>query len=509
MIPDLTARVDARRLSTNSRLDPETKSAYGQFMTPRPLAQFMASLFGDQEIAAVRLLDAGAGVGSLSAAFVEEFCLRKSRTPSIAATAYELDPVMAAALQATFADCAKTCEIAGIQFDSELLQADFIEDGTDQLLSCPGPLFPAPSSGREYSHAILNPPYKKIKSASTHRRRLRAVGIETSNLYTGFLSLVIKLLAHGGEMVAITPRSFCNGPYFKPFRELLLSEMSLKQIHVIESRTQAFRDDAVLQESIILHAVKHRPQGRVTLSVSEDADFSLLKSRMVDFDQVIHNSDPEQFVHIPSSEAGQNLIGRMYALPNTLQDLGIDASTGPVVDFRLRNYLRKEPETGTAPMIYPAHCQGLFVAWPARNSKKANAIMDAEPAQKWLYTNGHYTVVRRFSAKEERRRVVACIHDPSIVHGEKVGFENHLNVFHCKRQGLSKAVARGLAVYLNSTFYDVCFRQFNGHTQVNVSDLYRLRYPDLEALARLGERIKGFVSPSQKEIDSWIEEELF
>ena len=139
---------------------------------------------------------------------------------------------------------------------------------------------------------ILNPPYKKIKSASTHRRRLRAVGIETSNLYTGFLSLVIKLLAHGGEMVAITPRSFCNGPYFKPFRELLLSEMSLKQIHVIESRTQAFRDDAVLQESIILHAVKHRPQGRVTLSVSEDADFSLLKSRMVDFDQVIHNSDP-------------------------------------------------------------------------------------------------------------------------------------------------------------------------------------------------------------------------
>lgn len=108
MIPDLTARVDARRLSTNSRLDPETKSAYGQFMTPRPVAQFMASLFGDQEIAAVRLLDAGAGVGSLSAAFVEEFCHRKSRTPSIAATAYELDPVMAAALQATFADCART-----------------------------------------------------------------------------------------------------------------------------------------------------------------------------------------------------------------------------------------------------------------------------------------------------------------------------------------------------------------------------------------------------------------
>ena len=478
-------------------------------MTARPVAQFMASLFDEEKIGPVRLLDAGSGVGSLTAAFFEEFCLRGRAVPSIAATAYEIDHVMAEALQTTMADCARVCETAGIGFAYDLLQMDFIEASTSQMLSNPGPLFANPSSGLQFTHAILNPPYKKIHSDSTHRRLLRAVGIETSNLYTGFLSLVINMLARGGEMVAITPRSFCNGPYFKPFRELLLDKMNLKHIHVFESRTDTFRDDEVLQESIIFHAVKRQPQAQVTISTSEGADFTRLRSRSVEFDQVIHPQAPERFIHINTDEGNQRFVEFMYALPNTLQDLGINASTGPVVGFRLGNYLRKKPEPETVPLIYPAHCRGHFVDWPASKGKKSNAIMDVDSTQKWLYPNGHYTVVRRFSSKEERRRVVASIHDPSAVPGEKIGFENHLNVLHRDKHGLTQEVACGLAVYLNSTFYDVCFRQFNGHTQVNVKDLLTLRYPDLAVLERLGERIEGFVFPSQKVVDSWIEQELF
>lgn len=68
----------------------------------------------------------------------------------------------------------------------------------------------------KYSHVIMNPPYKKIKSTSSHRAALRLAGIETSNLYTGFMYLAAQRLRSGGEMVAIVPRSFCNGPYFKP-----------------------------------------------------------------------------------------------------------------------------------------------------------------------------------------------------------------------------------------------------------------------------------------------------
>ena len=88
--------------------------------------------------------------------------------------------------------------------------------------------------------------------------------------------------------------------------------------------------------------------------------------------------------------------------------------------------------------------------------------------------------------------------------GTNIGFENHLNVFHCNHQGLSPELARGLAVYLNSTLYDVCFRQFNGHTQVNVKDLYTLRYPDLATLETLGKRVVDDAFPMQDEIDGWM-----
>ena len=507
-MPSLTERTDARRLITNGRLEPKRKSAYGQYMTARLVAQFMASLFGKKRLGPVRLLDAGAGVGSLTTAFVEEFCQRDEAVSSIVTTAYELDPIMSEALQTTLDDCERVCETAGIQFESNLFQTDFIEASSSQLNSSPGPLFDKLSPELKFTHAILNPPYKKIRSDSAHRLLLRSVGIETSNLYTGFLSLAIKMLAQDGEMVAITPRSFCNGPYFKPFRELLLGEMSLRRIHVFESRTDAFRDDEVLQESIIFHAVKSRPQTQVTLSVSEDASFSKLRSRSVDFDRIVPQAS-ELVIHVVTDEVYQRFLDRMYALPNSLQDLGINASTGPVVDFRVKKHLLKQPEPETVPLIYPDHCRSHFVDWPVCNAKKANAIRNVESVQKWLYPNGHYTVVRRFSSKEERRRIVATIHDPRAVPGEKVGFENHLNVFHRNRKGLTQTVARGLAVYLNSTFYDICFRQFNGHTQVNVKDLLTLRYPDLAVLERLGERIEGFVFPSQEVIDSWTEQELF
>src|SRR5260370_14200548 len=109
---------------------------------------------------------------------------------------------------------------------------------------------------RRFDCAILNPPYKKINSDSKTRLMLREVGVETSNLYTGFLSVVLMLLASGGELVAITPRSFCNGPYFKPFRELLLNTLALRRIHVFESRQVAFKEDDVLQENVIFHGVK-------------------------------------------------------------------------------------------------------------------------------------------------------------------------------------------------------------------------------------------------------------
>ena len=499
---NLTEAVDARRIEVNNGIGVVNKSIHGQFMTPAPIARFMASLFRTQEIGKVKLLDAGAGIGSLTAAFIEDSANRTNHTSHISATAYEIDPILVKELKTTLSDCNQICEEAGINFLHEIIQRDFIIDGANQIHD-------DGVHAQQYTHAILNPPYKKIHSESNHRLQLRSVSIETSNLYTGFLAIAIKLLKNGGELVAITPRSFCNGPYFKTFRRLLLQEMCLVSIHTFESRTDAFRDDKVLQENIILYATKGQPQGSIRLSISQNADLSHMRSRMVNFSQLVNPDDKDSFIHIITNEEDQRLVDRMMNLPCTLDDLGIGASTGPVVDFRLKEYLRNDPEPNTVPLIYPTHCKDNFVKWPLRNSKKPNAIVDCEPVEKWLYPNGHYVVVRRFSSKEERRRVTAAIHDARDIPGEKIGFENHVNVFHSNKQGLTAVLARGLAFYLNSTFYDICFRQFNGHTQVNVRDLYNLRYPDVETLETFGRQITNRTFPTQEQIDELIERELF
>ena len=52
--------------------------------------------------------------------------------------------------------------------------------------------------------------------------------------------------------------------------------------------------------------------------------------------------------------------------------------------------------------------------------------------------NGVYVLVKRFSAKEERRRIVAAVFRPehNLAGFASVGFENHLNYFHGKGQSL-------------------------------------------------------------------------
>src|SRR5262249_3674042 len=143
------------------------------------------------------------------------------------------------------------------------------------------------------------------------------VGIETSNLYTAFVALTALLLEPGGELVAITPRSFCNGRYFRTFRQLLLREMRLTRLHVFESRHQAFREDEVLQENVILRAVRQAEpglRGPVTVSSSAGPDDDVPLMQETPYDAVVRPNDPECFIHITPDELGQQVVNQFAAL---------------------------------------------------------------------------------------------------------------------------------------------------------------------------------------------------
>jgi adenine-specific DNA-methyltransferase len=501
--PSPTDVADFFRLDVGRRLNAAGRSEMGQYLSSPPVARFMASLFEARHMT-VNLLDAGAGTGSLSAAFIDELCGRAGRPEEVSVTAYEIEAAVIPYLKATLEACRARCEAAGIKFHSEVVEEDFIESGVSALR---GKLFAC--EGRKFNCAILNPPYRKINSDSATRHILRTAGIETSNLYTAFLAVTAGLLEEGGELAAITPRSFCNGPYFKPFRKAFLEEMTFRRMHVFDSRQLAFREDQILQENIIFHAVKRKESGaKVCVSSSggpEDAD---VKVREIMHDQLVHPEDPERFIHIVPDEHGQAVAERMKEFNLTLADLGICVSTGRVVDFRAREFLRAEPEDGkTAPLIYPGHFDSGLVRWPKRPSRKPNALALAPETAGLLLPRGTYVLVKRFSAKEEPRRIVAAIYDEAWHPAPRVGIENHLNYYHANGGGLHRDLAKGLAAFLNSTLVDSYFRQFNGHTQVNATDLRSLRYPTRAALEALGARV-GSEFPEQDELDRIVEEEL-
>lgn len=462
----------------------------------------MASLFGPLP-KVVRLLDAGAGAGALTAAIVSRLCEKKDGVHTVQAMLYELDPLIQEALLETMRDCQRLCALAGIQFSFTIHATDFIQEMSaclaDTLFGAKPPTFDA---------AIVNPPYRKIGIDSAERRSLRQVGVETSNLYAGFIALIQRLLAPGGQIVGITPRSFCNGPYFRSFREDFLTNLEVHRLHVFESRGAAFRDDSVLQENIIFHAVKGRKQPReLVVSSSSGEHGDIVAENVIPFAEIVHQHDAEKCIHIPSAPGHAVAKKAMDSLHTTLASLGVTVSTGRVVDFRLKDALRWAPEKGTVPLLYPCHFNGGTIHWPKADARKPNAILNNDETRPWLVKSDVYLLTKRFTSKEERRRLVACLFDPKEVEAEWLGIENHLNYFHADGRGLDRNLAVGLFAFLNSTVVDQYFRRFSGHTQVNATDLRRLAYPDRETLQSMGAEMKELDQP-QAEIDKLVEKHL-
>ena len=475
--------IDQVRREASSLLDSQRRSDLGQYMTPSPIAAFMASLFSYH--GRVKLLDAGAGIGSLTSAFIDQAL--KNRT-MVDAEVWEIDNTLGDYLKTTLDEHVQHGQG---RIKTHIHASDFIEDATFSIqLGC----------GNRYTHAILNPPYRKICTNSKHRKLLRMAGIETVNLYTAFVALAVLLMEKGGEIVAIIPRSFCNGSYYRPFRNLILRTCAIRQLHLFESRNQAFQDDGVLQENIIIHLVKGEQQGSVVISTSHDAKFLDLQQTTFDAVAIVKPNDLEQFIHIPTA-TGQTSAPRLCT--HTLRDLGLEVCTGPVVDFRLKKYWRDEPTGDTAPMLYPHHFSDGTLSWP-KSHKKPNALQLSPDINKWLMPRGHYVLVKRFSAKEERRRLVAYHLPYEALDATHIGFENHWNVFHIGKHGMDEDIAKGLATFLNSTILDEHFRVFSGHTQVNATDLRNMRYPSREQLRKLGQLAKNQPN-DQATIDRLIE----
>ena len=459
MAPDALTIAERTRTEVISATEESVRAGYSQYLTPYQTAELAASMFSDSNSSKpLRCLDLGSGTGILPVALAERY------SNQISVDCIELDPKLS-----------KVCDeqLSELGIKHSIRTEDALETSIDPI----------------YDRVILNPPYRKMASNDPRQKNLP---VKSPNLYSAFMMIALKALAPEGECVAIVPRSWTNGKYFEPFRRWALSNFSLDAIHIYGSRTEIFSDTDVLQETMIVR-FSRRPQSQniqVSDSQNKGGKLNFYEYRSEDLIDPDHN----YVIRISSSE--QSFLNNLRSLGSS----GLCTSTGKVVEFRCREFLKSDYEPGLNRLIYPRNFTEEGFKHPVEDKKPQWIDCPSEKTSKVLIPAGSYVVVKRCSSKEEPRRIKAYVLDLK----EPQALENHLNYIHAgtprNTVALNPVIAKGLTLWLSSTPIDTWFRSRSGSTQVNASDLNDVPVPSKEQLLELGKhRAKKL---NQEEVDS-------
>ncbi len=485
---------------------PEERKKKGQFFTPPEVSRFMAGMLAETFPKEFRLLDPGAGVGSLTAAVCERVSgLVSPRKLEI--HLIENDPLVLPYLRRTMKWCGDLLKSRGHSLTVQIHgQRDFILDTAAQAFGQPSLFNPVDSLG-QFDAVIMNPPYFKVNKASEYALIMDAVVHGQPNIYALFLAAAAKMLRPGGEVVAITPRSFCNGLYFREFRRWFFSQMSLERVHLFESRTDTFRD--VLQESLITVSRRSPQSARVRVSASYGRNLSQVESRDLPSGSILDEADGNLILRIPVSLEDSKVVETVESWPNCFAGLGLRVSTGPVVTFRARDYLLYETNgDDAAPLLSVHNVRRFLTVWPGSQKKHPVAVRVCPESRRLLLPARNYVLLRRFSAKEERRRLTASWTLGSVGGNLDIAIENHLNYIYHAERDLTPEEAMGLTALFNSTLMDRYFRTISGNTQVNATELRSMHFPDLQSIRRIGKQVGTITAITDSQVDGIVCEEL-
>lgn len=474
------------RTATKSLTKDEQKSL-GQFLTPPSIARFMAQrcvvgVSGDY----IHVLEPAAGAGILAAAAVEALLIREDRPSKIKVTLCELDDRLLPALKALAAEMRSAAIDRGVTLSVTIRHGDFLLSNE------------AIKQHPVADIIIANPPYFKL-GAKDPRSIAHAYAVYGQpNIYGLFMAACASLVKPGGQWCFITPRSWTNGSYFRAARRHLLDHLSLDAVHVFGSREDHFHDDDILQEAMITWASRRNETRQdVVISASDGVrDLDAATLRRVPASDVVGGD--EQVLTLNTDEA--NLLPVWH---NNLDTYGLKVSTGPVVAFRAIEFVKESKGRNTVPLLWLQHVGHMKIQWPI---KKKREHIKAIAGNAWmLVPNTPMVILRRFSPKEDARRVTAAAYTQGLP-GAVLGLENHLNYIYRPGGLVTSEEALGLAAYLNSVHVDRYIRAVAGSTQVNAAELRKLPLPPLETLLQIGRICRDGMS--LVEVDAAVESVL-
>jgi adenine-specific DNA-methyltransferase len=508
---DLLASVQRLTDSYSQKNHACDRKKIGQVFTPISVARFMANFLTLKDGSPrLRCLDPGAGTGLLTAAFCERLP-HVRRGTKLNLVAYETDPAVRPTLESVLTLCQHAVARKGYDCTVDLRASDFVLDNSDCLRE--SDLFHGNQASGEFDFVITNPPYYKLSRDSLHSMSMGALVAGQPNMYYFFVAVAVAMLKPQGQIVFISPRSFCTGQYFAGFREWLLERVAIRRIHLFESRREVFKVDQVLQESVILGCERLSLAGKepsITVTASKDHSFDGLSSLKVSPRQIVRRQGQGLFLCVPTTSAELRLSKKLESWPAKLKDLGLEISTGPVVAFRAKEYLTWDTKKrGTVPLLWAHNMAGSRVLWPQLKNGKAPAMRLCDDTRGLVLPVRNYVLLKRFSSKEQTRRLYAAVLRHSDIAADAVGLENHLNYIRRLDGELTLTEAFGLAAIFNSTILDKYFRSLSGTTQVNACEVRALPLPKWDIIRRIGEHCLAHKQTEPGEaLDSLVNEAL-
>lgn len=471
----------------------ERRKNEGQFFTPPAIARHMASLFEPGKAQDIFVLDPGAGTGVLSAAVCERLSSLSS-CRAVHIDAYETSKDLLPLLKRTLVSCRNFLGESRIPLTFDIPNEDFVTACAHRL----GGVLPFDTSAhasRKYDLTISNPPYGKIRKNDPRSVVAAEVVHGQPNVYALFMAISARMLRHDGHFVFVVPRSFASGLYFRRFRAAFFSIMRPKNIHLFHSRREAFCDQEVLQENLILAARRdgitdRTNHHRVTITMSRGlTELGHPYGRSVPLSRVLRPNLPGAPLRIPVSPADDEAVEFVSQWPETVESLELHVSTGPVVPFRAEEFQQNVEAQDTVPFLWMQHIRPMLTEWPLPEFRKPQFLLATAASRKLLLPNANYVIVRRFSAKEESRRIVAAPFIASTFAYQQVALENHLNYIARRGSPLSVEEVIGIAAVLNAPIIDRYFRVSNGNTQVSATELRTMPLPTIDEIHHIGREL--------------------
>ena len=471
------------------------RKTYGQFFTSKETARFMSGLYNVPEnLSKVRILDAGAGSGILSCALLERLEQIDS-VQKVELTCYENDNNILGLLKKNLQTCQANSKK---DIHIQIITDNYI---TSQYLDFNN-MIGGNLNPQKYDLVIGNPPYMKIPKDAPEAAAMPEVCYGAPNLYFIFAAMGLFNLDNDGEMVYIIPRSWTSGAYFKRFRQYFLTEGKLEHIHLFVSRNKVFDKEDVLQETIIIKVKKtNQTPEKVTITSSQsNNDFDNFTSLTVPYSLVVSGND--YYVYLVTDEKEVSVLERLNRFDKTLPDIGLKMKTGLTVDFRNRELLRDDEEEGAIPLFYSQHIKQGEVQFPIQREHEYVVT-----EQKGLMQdNRNYLFVKRFTAKEERRRLQCGVYlSKKYPQYKKISTQNKINFIDGLITEMSECLVYGLYVIFNSTLYDEYYRILNGSTQVNSTEINTMPVPDLESIQEMGRKLMKSKDMSENNCDMILE----